>query len=283
MQTMNVVMEVLGDRTGASRLMENVYVRELCTLLEENDRDYSWLLSLIGYVEDMETLAWNNTERFNDLKRQLDEMKEIQSHPIKNALHVTASKLESGAQAIDSKIWDLKTSIIEGCKSAIAAFKEKGIAALDNITSFFHIKSGLQSLGQAINAEINRCDSALGQIESFSREYHSAGSHIKNMGRVLAGKEKSETVKESGKIAWTIGAPFRAFKACLVPMANLVKKMIAGLERLEQRAAAIHESRDPEEKTSKIQQLRDKQEAIGKEEKAKPVRARIHGLEELEI
>ena len=266
--------------TGAAvSLMENQHVKELLGILKDNNRDTAGLTALINHVGEMENFVKMAESRIADMKSQLDTMKEIQDHPIKNALKNTIKALETKVAEIKVQIAELKTNIIEGCKNAVIAFKEKGAAVLDKLASFFHIKGNLQTMSKNINAAIKLDDKAMAKIESFSKEYHTTGRHLKNMGRVLIGKEPIDAVKESGKLAKVFSAPYKAHKAVELKILAVVNRMIGRLERLEEKTAA--KAAKIEKKPSLTEKIKAHKELIKQKdlEKATPERVRAPGLE----
>jgi len=124
-------------------LEQNEYVQELYSILRDNGRETSGLSALLGHVSEMESFVKRAEDKIADMKSQLAEMKEIQSHPVKTALQSAIKNLELKVAEIKVQLTELKNNIIEGCKNAVNAFKEKGISALDKLASFFKIKTGL--------------------------------------------------------------------------------------------------------------------------------------------
>nr|WP_052292962.1 DUF6674 family protein [Desulfofarcimen acetoxidans] len=82
-----------------------------------------------------------------------------------------------------------KQNIIDGCKNAVAAFKEKGIVAFDNTARFFKIRPVLEAMRDDLGKSIRFNEETILNIELVSIEYHEAGRHIKNMVRAMVGKE----------------------------------------------------------------------------------------------
>jgi uncharacterized coiled-coil protein SlyX len=257
--------------TGGS-LMENEHVKELFGILHENGKDATGLAALINHVTDMEDFVVQAESKIAGMKAQLDEMKEIQDHPIKNALQKAIAALETKVAEIKAQITELKTNIIEGCKNAVAAFKEKGAAALDKFVSFFNIKSGLQAVKNSTVRAADDCDKACAKIESFSKQYHTAGRAIKNMARMIIGKAPIDTVKESGKLAKAVSAPYRAEKACMVGIRNQCDKMITAINNLEKNAEAnrIEQGEKPKKPTM-MERLETKKNEIKERELTAPI------------
>jgi hypothetical protein len=167
----------------------------------------------------------------------------VQDHPIKTALQKAIASLEAKVAAIKEQIGELKTNIIEGCKNAVSAFKEKGAAVLNKLASFFKIKSGLQSIknDSVMGADLN--DKAMAKIAAFSQEYHKAGRGLKNMARIMVGKKPIDAVKESGKLAKVMCAPYKAAKAVNLGIKKQCDKMITSLDKLEKGVEANREAK----------------------------------------
>ena len=271
----------MNENTATAPLMENEYVKELFKILGDNGRDATGLAALINHVNSLEDFVKQAEGKITDMKAQLDTMKEIQNHPIKTALQKTIKALETKVAEIKVQIAELRSDIIEGCKNAVAAFKDRGIEALDKLASFFHIKTGLRSMSNNIDHSIKLDDKAISKIAAFSKEYHQTGRHIKNMGRVLTGKEPIDVVKESGLLAKAVGAPYKADRKILVGMKKTVDKMVVKLDQLEQAAAMRREARA--EKPSLKVKLDENKELIRKLELGKPVPVRAPKAQGLDV
>ena len=269
-------------------LAENEHVKELLGILKENGKDTAGLTALLTHVDEMENFVMMAESRIADMKSQLDTIKEVQDHPIKNALQKTIKTLETKVAEIKEQIVQLRLDIAGGCIAAINAFQEKGATALDRLASFFNIKGSLQSITKNIDDNIKLDDKAVVKIEVFSKEYHTTGRHLKNMGRVLTGKPPIDAVKEAGILAKVVCAPYKADRAILLKMKNVVAKMVVRLEQLEQKTAAKREERaaaqaanPPEKKPSLAAKLKEHRELIKQKdlERALPERTRTPGIE----
>jgi len=166
------------------------------------------------------------------MRRELAEA-QAQNHPIKTALHNAVKTMEKNIAVMRERLDELKANIIDGCKNAVAAFKEKGISALRNIADFFKLRPGLEALRDNLNKSIKLDERAIAKIEAVSAEYHEAGRHLKNMGRALVGKEAVAEAKAPGRLAAAIAAPYRAERACLVAARRHVTAAIGAVARLE--------------------------------------------------
>ena len=221
----------------ATPIVENEHVKELLAIMRENNeptmRDLLAVLNQVGAMERQLDAAVNELAA---MRRELAEAWE-QSHPVKTALQNAVKTLEKNVATLRERLDELKENIIGGCKNAVAAFKEKGISALDNIARFFKVKPLLENMRDTLNDSIKHDDKAIARIEAVSAEYHEAGRHVGNIGRAMMGKEAVQDVKPVGKLAKALEAPFRAERSCFVSMKKSVEAAIGSLARLEERAA----------------------------------------------
>ena len=269
--------------SASGSLMENEHVKELFDILQTNGKDISGLAALINHVQGLEGFVTKAENRLIDMKCQLDEMREIQDHSVKNVLQRTIKTLEIKVAELKAQISELKANVIEGCKNAVAAFKEKGISALDKLASFFRVKDGLQAVKNSIVKGVDSCDKAVAKIDTFSKEYHETGKHLKNMVHVLTGKPPIDTAKESGKFAKLASAPYRAQKACMLGIRKHVNKFIAALDKLEEKAEANRNERaatDTSKKPTLMERLEEKKNKVKQREIEKPTPTRALKLAE---
>ena len=215
----------------------------MLSILQENGKDTSGLTALINLCIGMEKFAKQAENKIADMESQLENMKEAQDHPIRAALQNTIKELKIKVAELRENIAELKSNIIEGCKNGIAAFKERGAAALDKLASLFKIKSGVEAIKN--NAEIiaDNCDKSCAKIEEFSKNYHTAGRALKNMARMIVGRKPIDAVKESGKLAKAVSAPYKAEKAIQNSICKQCDKIIAALNNLEKTAEVSRDKR----------------------------------------
>ena len=197
-------------------------MKELLAVLKENNFSSAKdLMAAIGHVSDLEEQLSSAVQELTAMRQELQEMKQS---PLKAALQRSIQTLEAKVSQLRVQIDILKENIIEGCKQALADFKQRGTAALDGVARFFHLREGLEGVKETIQAGIATDEKALAKIEAVSAEYHEAVRHLKNVGRALMGKEAVSEAKGPGKLAKTVASPYRAERACLLSMQNSVEK-----------------------------------------------------------
>jgi uncharacterized protein YukE len=272
-----------APKDNSPPLAQNEYVQELFSILQNNGRDMSGLTALLGHVEGMENYIKRAEDKISEMKSQLAEMKEVQNHPVKTALQNAIKSLENKVAEVKERLGELKSAIAEGCKSAVQAFKEKGISALDKLSSFFHVKGIVKALDKSVEADVKVCDRSIAQINDFATQYHSAGRAIKNMGRVLIGKEPIDAKKEAGKLARAMCAPYKAEKAVALKISELANAVVQRIEQLETTAADNRENRAREQKApvreerepTLLEEVADAQQAVDQRKLEMPTLERV--------
>ena len=261
------------DETMGAPLMENPHVKELLSVMSENGADTANVAAMINHVAAVERFMEAATGQIAAMRRELADMREVQKHPIKTALQNSIKNLQGKLNAAMERLGEIKSAIIEGCKNAVAAFKEKGRAALNGIMKFFHIKGGLEAIRDGCTASIQEDNKAIARVEAFSQQYHEAGRSFGNMGRILTGREAREEAKPVGKLAHALEAPYKADRAISIKMRNACMRAIGSLERLD---ADVSERRAEKaamkpEKASVLHRLDENKERVARESLDRPL------------
>lgn len=224
------------SKTATAPILENEYVKELLAILRENNapstQDFLAVLNQVGAMERQLDAA---VKELAAMRRELNEARE-QAHPVKTALQIAVKTLDKNVSVLRERLDAVKQTVIEGCKNAVDAFREKGISALDNIVRFFKVRPMLETMRDDLGKSIRFNEATISNIELVSTEYHEAGRHIKNMVRAMAGKEAIQDAKSVGKLAKALEAPFKAEHSCLVSIKKSMEAAIGNLVRLEERS-----------------------------------------------
>jgi DNA repair exonuclease SbcCD ATPase subunit len=217
-------------------LLENEHVKELLAILEANNapdrKDFFTVLNQVGAMERQLDAA---VKELSAMRRELNEAREL-AHPVKTALQNAVKTLEKNVAVLRGRLDAVKRNVIEGCKSAVDAFREKGISALHNVARFFKIRPLLEAMHNDLTENIRFDEAAISKIEAVSAEYHEAGRHVKNMARAFAGMESIRDAKSAGRLARALEAPFKTERSCFVSMKRNVESALSELTALEKAA-----------------------------------------------
>jgi len=251
-------------------IAENEQVQELYNILKDNNSPgLGDFLSIVKQIGAMEAHLQHATNELAAMRTQLNEM-EASNHPIRNTLQKAVIAMQAQVLEMRDKLSELKEQFIEGCKNAVQSFKEKGIAALDNVARFFKIKPALESLRDGCDKGIAYDNRNIARFENISTEYHEAGRHLKNIGRAIIGKEPIQEAKPMGKLAKALIAPIKADRKCLTAIKGCAEKAIGSLARLEERAEKPSISADLKKFNEKVAQA---QKEVAAPEKPAPTHA----------
>lgn len=255
-------------------LLENEHVKELLAILKENRVSNQDFMNVIGYVGAMERQLDTAVNELSAMRRELSELREQQSHPMRLALQKAIRALEEKIAETRERLETVKSNIIEGCKNAVAAFREKGVVALNGLASFLHIRQGLQAVRDGMKSNIQFDEQVMKKIADISTEYHEAGKHVKNIGRAAFGKETVQETKPMGRLAKAMQAPYRLDRSLSDAIKRQASAALHSLDRLEQRTQrqrADKSEKTPEKKPSILQNLQDLKEQAAQTPKKAPV------------
>jgi len=219
--------------TKNTPLMENEYVKELLAVMKANNMPgVKDLLAVIGQVGVMEKQLDTMITELQGIRRELAEAQK-HNHPIKTVLQGAVANTQGQILDLRDKLGELKDKIIEGCKNALSAFKEKGLSALRNIASFFKVRPLLESMRDNLDNGIKQNEATIAKIETMSADYHEAGRHLKNIVRAMSGREPVQEAKPVGKIAKVMQAPSRSKLSIRMNMRKNIAAALGAVERLE--------------------------------------------------
>jgi chromosome segregation ATPase len=226
----------MAKRKTTPPLERNPYVKELLDVLKKhNPPGAEDLKAMLGNAAKIEAQLAAALVEMAAMRRELAAIRE-ENHPMRKVLQNTINALREQIQALREQLETLKAAIIEGCKNALAAFKERGAAALNGIAKFFKVRPVLEKMAGTLEQAEQRNTRAVAKIEAISAEYHKAGRHLKNLGRAIAGKDPLPDPKPVGKAAKAVEAPFKAACACIAAAWYQVQGALENLSKLEKAA-----------------------------------------------
>ena len=103
---------------------------------ENNAPSTKDFLAVLNQVATMEKQLDAAVKELAAMRQGLKTAQE-QNHPVKHALQKTVIVMQGQVLDLRDKLAELKQHVIDGCKNAVAAFRENGISALDNVARFF--------------------------------------------------------------------------------------------------------------------------------------------------
>ena len=128
---------------------------------ETQRREYE---SLLDYVDTI-------TQQYNTILTELDTLKEKVGvfAGKKTPIAVMTENLETLATNAESKLENLKDSIISFTKNTLDSAKEKGLSALGSVFGFLHIKDGLQAMSDSLAKSVDSLKKAVTRVDNLEQ------------------------------------------------------------------------------------------------------------------
>lgn len=211
-------------------LHEEPEVKAIIGVLDANDpltrRTFEALLTCVSTMEVHVKSLSEETIRLRQ------EIKEMQPSPEKEMVQQENRNMEDQVVVMQQDVIGLKRGILEGCRKALDNFKQHGKKALKDFLSFLHIDSALEKAQEHVTVNLRENDQTLKEIEAITKEYHKSGQHLKNTGRMIAGKEPIADIKGPGIISKAVTAHFKAERSCLNKLDSSIRKALENIKGL---------------------------------------------------
>ncbi len=223
-------------------LQSNEAVQQFMKLLAENGRRGQAvdLSALMWYMDGMNRQYEAVLTELQALKKQLAQEKRPS---VKYMAQKALGKLEREARQVKDALDNLWGKVAQCAADAVRDFKEMGVSALDKAVSALNVKNALETLQERIGTLAADTRKSIEKMERMGHDLRSAGTHLKNAGRAMLGKE-TQVVDggEEGRFQSVLLAPMRAVQRLLAGMNNTTLAAIGNVERLEAVAAKAHEA-----------------------------------------
>lgn len=162
-------------KTETAPILDNEQVKELLALLRENNAPSTPdFLAVLNQISAMERQLDAAVKELASMRQEMNAAQE-QNHPLKTALQKAVTAMQGQVLDLRERLSELKQTVIDGSKHAVAALKEKGMSALDHAARFFKTRPTLEAMRDTLAKNIQADDKAIAKIEAISAEYHQAG------------------------------------------------------------------------------------------------------------
>lgn len=242
---------------GAPLLSEPAVQELLGLMAAHNAPGQRDMLAMLQQIAGLEKQLNAAVEELTAMRRELAEARESL---VKRTLQNAVKALEKSVAALRERLGAVKAAVVDGCKRAVAAFKEQGVSALAHTAEFFHIRPALEAVGRELDKAIAHDENALTTIQAAATEYHEAGLHLKNALRAVTGREPVAEPKGPGALARALAGPFKAERSLLSSMKGRAEGALNRLGHLEQAAERPPIRQTIEEFNAKIAAAREGQE-----------------------
>lgn len=246
------------DNTNVT--MDMKAVNQLLELLKENQKtqEIGMIQNLSSTINDMESNLISMFSQLQDVKNQLNmvtvtpPMQEVKQAAIKEV-----EKSEKSLDKLKGQLNGVKKKFMDTVKTTLDKTKETGVLALDKLSEFTGMKQNLIYLNSAINHSVGNLDKSIASVNALSVELNATGSHLKNIGRVIIGKDTQEHISEGKGI---FAKPLEGVKKSLITMkekSNIVISKLDNLYKEKNKQPEIKPLIEPQ-KPSVIEKLKEK-------------------------
>lgn len=172
-------------------LMENPEIVELFGVLERNglSKEHKEVESLVKYLDTMEVQFGEVLEELRDVKEQLSQ---IQDRGMKASVLRITEQAQGKVREVEGQLTRVRKNLIRSAGNALQTYKEKGRDALQKAVSAMKIPSALARIEEGLHTTVESMNRQADKMKVLNRELQVAGGHIKNVGRILRGKEQEK-------------------------------------------------------------------------------------------
>lgn len=173
-------------------LLEYENMKKFLELLEENGmKEQKQEVELLaGYVDKME-FQFNNV--LDELKNVRQELSAIQDKTIRATATRVVDKVVHKVEDAKAHLVKLKNHIKQTVDKAVTNFKEHGKSALVSAMRTLNVKGLLQTIKDGLDQTVKVSDHGIDKLTKLGDEIHAVNSHMKNVGRVVIGKDTQDT------------------------------------------------------------------------------------------
>lgn len=172
-------------------LMENPEIVELFGVLERNglSKEHKEVESFVKYLDTMEVQFGEVLEELRDVKEQLSQ---IQDRGMKASVLRITEQAQGKVREVEGQLTRVRKNLIRSAGNALQTYKEKGRDALQKAVSAMKIPSALARIEEGLHTTVESMNRQADKMKVLNRELQVAGGHIKNVGRILRGKEQEK-------------------------------------------------------------------------------------------
>ena len=205
-----------------NELKENPQITELIDTLDKNgmSKEKKEVVALVDYIGDMENTL---TEMLKEMQSMRLEINLIHNSSLRVKCQNLVASTDNKIRQALSVVGKVKDNLIKSASNAVKVFKEKGKEAFKKAFNAMKIPATLDKLGKLFGKLSRDLAQDSKQLSSMQTELNSAKGHIKNIGRLMVGKEAKESKD-------------KADRGILNRLGKLFEKLGRGFSSLEKKA-----------------------------------------------
>lgn len=240
-----MVPEVISDRPRMENVDELLKILFAAKMLREGQQ----VDILLNRMSEMEKNYSSVLQELADVKEQLGGILDraengtmIQQH--KGVFTQLAEQMDNKIAESYQKLQEVKSDLNAKAKQVVQKFRDSGVAALNNVCEFLGIKEKLIAMRDNARSLDMDMQNSIEKIDKIETELGSAVSHLKNVGRTIAGKESPNAAdhgqnKLLSKIFALVRQPYINQQSKYAERAEKLDKAIEKFNSLEKKASVL--------------------------------------------
>lgn len=193
---------------------------------------------LMNYMNDMEENFFSVLQELDTVKEQLANVQNtMQTRTVRNTLSELSENMGNKVAQLQIQLKEIKVSLNEKAAQLLQNYKKQGIKALNHVCGFLGIKETMTQLKESLLDNAQNMQESMDKIDNVAKELRGVSTHVKNVGRAMAGKETKAVPEQKEKgFFYQMKRPYQSMKHFCENQAVKLEKGIATMESLEQSA-----------------------------------------------
>lgn len=206
--------------------------------MEQNNQSVSLL---VNYMDQVEESFYDVLQELETVKIQLNNMQKTPvSEKVRNTVGDMNSKLSEQVSKFQNQIKEMKQSLNNQATQLIEKFEKHGVKALNNVCEFLGIKEAMINIKESLNSCSQDMEKSIDKIDKVKNEFKEATTHVKNVGRVLVGKDVKEPETSQKGFFERIKVPYQGVKKICDITSKGLEKSISKLDELETKSSLLN-------------------------------------------
>lgn len=193
---------------------------------------------LMNYMNDMEENFFSVLQELDIVKEQLSNVHSTtQTRTVRNTLSGLLENMENKVAQLQNQLKEIQVSLNEKAAQLVQDYKKQGIKVLNHVCGFLGIKETMTQLKESLLDNAQNMQESMEKIDNVAKELRGVSTHVKNVGRAMAGKETMAVPEQKEKgFFYQMKRPYQSMKHFCENQAVKLEKGIATMESLEQYA-----------------------------------------------
>lgn len=172
-------------------LSQQKNIKKFSQLLDENGmsdqkKEFDYL---IQYIDQMENQFDTVLEELRSVKQELNT---IQDKTFRATANKAVDKVTTKVNEAKNSLIKLKKHVIKTVDKAANDFKKQGKSALTSAIKKLNVKGTVETIKRGLDNATKSMDQNIDHLSKLGDEIHEANSHLKNIGRMVIGKDAKE-------------------------------------------------------------------------------------------